>query len=73
VNLGKKKGDGFHHHLTLFECQMTPLPLFTPLCVVVLPSLAPLFIGFSRAHFVLGLLGALSNLPCCIFIIIPVI
>jgi len=30
--LKKEKGDGFHHHLTLIECQMTPLPLYTSMC-----------------------------------------
>jgi len=47
----RKKGDGLHHHLILNECQMTPLPLFTHLCVLCFPSCAPLIVFFSRALF----------------------
>jgi len=33
--LKKEKGDGSHHHLTLYECQMTPLPLYTSMCILL--------------------------------------
>jgi len=60
-----------NHHLTLYECLMTPLPLFTLQCAAGFPSCAtPLIVFFSRALFVFGLRGALSKSSMLIFIII---